>query len=273
MIVALTVAFLLAVIVGVVYIFLIMPRVSDRADMDMLTCDYAHRGLHSKAYPENSLPAIALAMENGFGVELDVQMSSDGEIMVFHDQNLKRMCGVSSRIPLVKSAVLRRLPLGGTSYTVPTLEEVLSMVDGRVPILIEIKSDTKNDELCRRLADMLDTYIGVFAVASFNPQILAWFKRYRPRFARGQIVAKVPRVRGTKAPRLTARLLSGLLLNCLSRPDFIIINGGSMGSLSFKLCTLLFRCRGFVFTVRNQKQYRLCHSKGYYAVFEKFLPF
>lgn len=273
MIVAITVAFLLAVILGVVYIFLIMPRVSDRADMDMLTCDYAHRGLHSKAYPENSLPAFALAMENGFGIELDVQMSSDGEIVVFHDPNLKRMCGVSARVSSIKSAVLRRLPLGGTEYTIPTLEDVLSMVDGRVPLLIEIKSDTKNDKLCRRLADMLDVYPGVFAVQSFNPQILAWFKRYRPRFARGQIVAKVKKVRGTKAPRITAFLLSGLLLNVLSRPDFISVNGGRMKSLSFRLCTSLFRCRGFVWTVRNQKQYRACHGKGYYTIFEKFLPF
>lgn len=268
-----TVIFLIAVIIGVTLVFLIMPRVSDRADMDMLTSDYAHRGLWSKHIPENSLPAFALAIEQGVGIELDVQLSADGVIMVFHDANLKRMCGINSRLSVNKAAVLKTLKLGGTQYTISTLEEVLSMVDGRVPLLIEVKGEGKEEKLCRSLADMLDMYPGVFAVQSINPQILRWFKKYRPRFPRGQIVLKVKRVKGRKAPRLTAFLLSNMFFNVLSRPDFISISGKRMKNLPFRLCVGVFKCRGFVWTVRNQNQYRKCHSKGFYTIFERFLPY
>lgn len=273
MIIAITVVFLLAVIVGVVYVFMIMPRVADRADMDMLTADYAHRGLHSKQYPENSLPAFLLAVDHGFGIELDVQLSSDGEIMVFHDVGLKRMCGVNSRLSANRCATLQSLRLGGTEYTIPTLEQVLTLVDGRVPLLIEIKGEGKEEALCRKVAESLDMYPGAFAIQSFNPQVLAWFKKYRPRFARGQLVTKVKEVKGRKAPKLTAFMLSNMLLNVLSRPDFISISGTRMKKLSFRLCVSLFKCRGFVWTVRNQNQYRMCHSKGLQTIFERFLPY
>ena len=228
MIIAITVVFLLAVIVGVVFIFLIMPRVSDRADMDMLIADYTHRGLHSKQFPENSLPAFQLAVDHGFGIELDAQLSSDGEIMVFHDYTLKRMCGINSRISVNKCKTLCSLRLGGTEHTIPTLEQVLTLVDGRVPLLIEIKGEGKEEALCRRLAETLDMYPGAFAIQSFNPQVLRWFKKYRPRFARGQLVTKLKEVKGRKAPRLTAFMLSNMLLNVLSRPDFISISGTRM---------------------------------------------
>ena len=116
-------------------------------------------------------------------------------------------------------------------------------------------------------------YPGAFAIQSFNPQVLSWFKKYRPRFARGQLVTKVKEVKGRKAPKLTAFMLSNMYFNVLSRPDFISISGTRMKSLSFRLCTSLFKCRGFIWTVRNQKQYRMCHSKGYQTIFERFLPY
>ena len=273
MVLILTVIFLIAVIIGVTLVFLIMPRVTDRADMDMLTSDYTHRGLWSKQIPENSLPAFALSIEQGFGIELDVQLSSDGVVMVFHDPNLKRMCGVNSRVSVNKAAVLKTLSLGGTQYTIPTLEDVLAMVDGRVPLLIEIKGEGKEEQLCRAVAEMLDMYPGPFAVQSFNPLVLKWFKKFRPRFPRGQLVTKVNKVKGRKAPRLTAFLMSNLFLNVISRPDFISVSGKRMNNLPFKLCVGLFKCRGFVWTVRNQNQYRKCHSKGLYTIFERFLPY
>ena len=272
MVIAITVAFLLTVIAGAIYIFLIMPRVSDRADMDMLITDYAHRGLHSKQYPENSLPAFFLAVQHGYGIELDVQLSADGEVMVFHDVLLKRMCGVNSKLSVNKRATLTALRLGNTQYTIPTLEQVLTLVDGRVPLLIEIKGDGKEESLCERLSEMLDVYSGAFAIQSFNPQVLRWFKKHRPRFARGQLFTGVKEVKGRKAPKLCAFMLSNMLFNVLSRPDFISVSGTKMKNLSFRLCVSLFKCRGFVWTVRNQKQYRACHRKSLHTIFERFLP-
>ena len=273
MAIALTAVFLITVIVCVLFIFMIMPRVSDRADMDMLSADYAHRGLWDKGIPENSIPAFARAVERGFGIELDVQLSADGEIMVFHDYNLKRMCGMNSRLSVNKARVLKTLKLGATEYTIPTLDEVLTLVDGRVPVLIEIKGEGDESQLCRRLAETLDTYPGVFAIQSFNPSTLKWFKKFRPRFPRGQLVTKIKKVKGRRAPKLTAFLLSNLFLNVVSRPDFISVSGTRMKNIPFRLCVSLFKCRGFVWTVRNQNQYRICHGKGLYTIFERFLPY
>lgn len=272
MAVAITVIFLLAVIFATVYIFLIMPRVSGRADMDLLTTDYAHRGLHNASYPENSLPAFYAAIQRGYGIELDVRLTKDGNVAVFHDASVKRMCGASKNVSDMTLTELRSLPLSNTVYTVPTLSEVLALVDGRVPLLIEIKGEGKEERLCRAVATLLDTYSGAYAIQSFSPFVLGWFKRYRPRFARGQIVCKLKTIPGRKHSRLSAFALTHMLTNVIARPDFISISGSQLKSLSFKLCVSLFKCRGFVWTVRKQEQYDRVHRLGLFAIFEKFIP-
>lgn len=272
MAVAITIVFLVAVIFAVIYIFLIMPRVSDRADMDMLTADYAHRGLHDARFPENSLPAFLSAVQKGYGIELDVRLTGDGKAVVFHDANTKRMCGVAKNVSELTLSELKSMPLRGTIYTVPTLSDVLSLVDGRSPLLIEIKGEGKEEKLCRTVSELLDTYPGAFAVQSFSPLVLGWFKRYRPRFARGLLVCKLKAVKGVKHPKLTAFALSNMLTNVIARPDFISANGAHLKNVSFRICISLFKCRGFVWTVRKITQYRRVHRLGLFTIFEKFIP-
>ncbi len=270
MMIAVTVAVLLVVIIAVVYVFMIMPRVTDRADMDMVSTDYAHRGLWDTANPENSLAAAALAVKYGYGIELDVQLSGDGQIMVFHDTGLKRMCGVDKPLGGLTCRELKSYRLAGSTQTIPTLDEMLALVDGRVPLLIEIKGEGKEEKLCRRVAERLDTYNGAFAIQSFDPRILSWFKSYRPRFARGQLVMKFTKRTEKSLP--VRLLLSGLMLNVLSRPDFISVRGDHVNSLAFRVCVSLFKCRGFVWTVRSDSGYKLCRRRGLFAIFEKIRP-
>lgn len=272
MTVAITVIFLVAVILAVIYIFLIMPRVTDRADMDLISTDYAHRGLHSAGIPENSLPAFFAAIRRGYGIELDVRLTKDRQVVVFHDADLKRVCGVKGSVSSLTLKELKSLRLCGTSYTVPTLSEVLALTDGRSPLLIEIKGEGKEDVLCRAVSELLDTYPGAFAIQSFNPLILAWFKRYRPRFARGLLVCRLKEVKGKKHPRLTAFALSNMLTNVIARPDFISVNGAHLKNPSCRICLSLFKCRGFVWTVRKGTQYKRIHSLGLFAIFEKIIP-
>ena len=272
MLVALTVVFLLTVIFAVSYVFLIMPRVTDRADMDMLSTDYAHRGLWGEKYPENSLPAFALAVERGYGIELDVRLSADGEVMVFHDEKLRRMCGVDGAIGDYGASELQRMGLANTSYGIPTFAKVLEIVDGKVPLLIEIKGEGKEEKLCRKLSVMLDTYNGAFAVQSFSPLVLSWFKRYRPRFARGQLVTRVRRVEGKRYSHFLAFLLSNMLLNVMSRPDFISMDVRRLHNFGFRLCVPLFKCKAFVWTVRTGEQYKKVRTLGLFAIFEKITP-
>ncbi len=267
-----TVVLLILIIIAVIYVFLIMPRVTDGADMDLVSTDYAHRGLWDTLNPENSLAAAQLAIKYGYGIELDVHLSADGRIVVFHDTSLKRMCGIDKNIKDCTLAELKRYRLADTQHTIPTLEEFLSLVDGKVPLLIEIKGEGKDEALCRALAERLDVYDGAFAIQSFNPRHLAWFKSYRPRFARGQLVSGFKLKSKSKKSPIIRFMLSALLTNVLSRPDFISVSFGHMKSLSFRLCASVFRRRCFVWTVRSEENYKLCHRLGLFAIFEKIRP-
>lgn len=262
---------LLLVIAAVIYITLIMPRAIDGADMDLLCCDYAHRGLWNENIPENSLAAFDLAAKSGYGIELDIQLSKDGRIVVFHDFSLKRMCGVSRQVSSLTLAELKTLRLAGTNQQIPTLVEVLQLIDGRVPLLIELKGEDIDTTLCSKAAKILDNYRGQFSVESFNPIILSWFKNYRPRYARGQLVTDLIKEK-RKGNKFLSFVLSHMLLNFLSRPDFIAIDQKYQDKLSFKICTGLFHAKAFVWTVRNPKQYVAAHRSGKFTIFEKITP-
>jgi len=264
------------VLIAVVYVFLTMPRVVDSADMDLLCTDYAHRGLHSNQVAENSLTAFELAKNAGYGIELDVQMSSDGKIFVFHDDNLKRMCGIDKKLTDTSSDELSSLILANSQEHIPLFTDVLKLVDGRVPLLIEIKHTPNEKELCQQLCVILDTYQGAFAVQSFNPQILSYFKKYRPRFARGQLVTRLGKKQRKEkaAPKnpIICFALTHMLTNVLSRPDFISIDGKMLGEPAFLLATKVFRSKAFVWTVRKDEQYSVCRKKQLYAIFEYIHP-
>lgn len=273
---AILIALSVIIIIAVIYIFLTLPRVFDPANMDYLLIDYAHRGLHDKESPENSLSAFAKAVEENHGIELDVQLSSDGEIFVFHDDSLKRMCGVDKKIHELTAEEIKSYRLLDTNESIPTLDEVFKLVDARVPILIEIKYYARTTELCAALASALDKYYGIFAVQSFDPRALRYFKKNRPRFARGQLVGKpLPRSqrKGEKNENpIVSFLLTHLLLNFISRPDFISIQNNHARELGFVLATEIFKAKGFIWTVRSNKQFNFFKRQGYINIFENFKP-
>ncbi len=262
------------VTVAVVYIFLVMPRVGG-ADMDLQSTDYAHRGLWSPSVPENSLAAFREAKLEGYGIELDVRVSADGVPVVFHDASLMRMCGKRQMLSSLRAAELCALSLKGTEEYIPTLSQVLSLVEGHVPLLIEIKGtvlDSATRRLCQALCEILDGYGGAFAIQSFSPKILAYFKKYRPRYARGQLVAKMTKQSSAGLNALIRFALTHMLTNVISRPDFVAVDGRLINEPAFLLATKLFSARGFVWTVRREEQYALCRRRSLYAVFEKIKP-
>ncbi len=270
MIVALII-FLLVLIISVIYIFLIMPRAIDGADMELLSCDYAHRGLWGENVPENSMAAFELAARSGYGIELDVQLSKDGRVVVFHDFTLKRMCGIDRRVCDMTLAEIKTVTLARTNQQIPTLVEVLQLIDGRVPLLIELKGEDLDTTLCSRVAKILDNYRGAFCVESFNPVILSWFKNYRPRYARGQLVTNLMKEK-KDGSKVLSFVLSHMLLNFLSRPDFVAIDKKYQSKLGFKICVGLFRAKAFVWTVRTPKEYIIAHRTGKHTIFERIRP-
>lgn len=272
-----TIVLLVLIILAVIYVFMVMPRVTDGADMDMQSADYAHRGLHGKGIPENSLAAFKEARDLGYGIELDLRMSADGEIFVFHDDSLRRMCGVNGKISEMKSSEIKSLRLCKTAEHIPTLKELLALVDGQVPLLIEIKPDSNTPALCKKLCLIMDGYGGAFAIESCDPAVLIFFRKYRPRYARGQLVSKFTLADAAKDKRIPKNrfklfALTHLFTNVATRPDFIAIDGRLMHEPAFMLSTKLFGRIGLVWTVRTERQYELCRKQGLYAIFENIKP-
>lgn len=211
--------------------------------------NFAHRGLHTRdrTVPENSLAAFRLAAEKGYGMELDIQLSKDGYVVVFHDDTLERVCGVEGKVSDYPYSELKTFRLCGTEETIPLFSEVLDTVNGRGPILCELKSCGKRSrELCEKAYGFISEYRGDLCVESFDPTILQWFRFYAPELFRGQLVAPFKDYANSSAGRFTAFLLSRGLINFVSRPNFIAYKAGYQPP-TIRLA-MLFGARKFLWT-------------------------
>lgn len=203
--------------------FLLAPGHASKGQKAVFTRrNYAHRGLHTKdqSIPENSLRAFGLAVENGYGMELDVQLSKDGQVVVFHDDTLNRICGVDKRVDELTCEELKKLSLAGSIKDhIPLFSEVLALVNGETPLIVELKTGKRNNELCNKTYKLLQNYKGNFCIESFNPLIVSWFRFHAPEILRGQL-ATIPEKYVEQKPAL-AFLLGNCLFNVLARPQFI----------------------------------------------------
>ena len=237
-------------------------------DSELFT-DYAHRGLHGGSIPENSLAAFALAAEKGHGVELDVQLSKDGKVMVFHDYSLSRMTGRDALLSDLTADELKELRLAGTDEKIPYLTEVLDTIGGRVPILVELKGESTDTSVCPPTNEILSSYKGKYCVESFNPILLRWYRKNRPDVMRGILVTNA--VKEKKKLSLLNFALTNLLTNILCRPDFVAYDI-RYGSLSNDICTKCYDAPAFAWTVRNEDDYYKAREYGANVIFERIKP-
>lgn len=192
--------------------------------------NFAHRGLHTrdKTVPENSLAAFAAAVEDGYGMELDVQLSKDGHVVVFHDDTLDRVCGVHGRVDAFTLEQLREMRLCGTAQGIPLLTEVFDTVQGKAPMIVELKTGPRNTELCEKTLALLREYTkqynGAYCIESFDPRIVAWFKSNAPDILRGQLSDAAPAFKDK--PPILRFILANLLMNGVARPQFIAYGPG-----------------------------------------------
>ncbi len=253
-----------------IYLFvLVRPHGRSPADASLL-CDYAHRGLHGDGVPENSLEAFRRAADAGVGIELDVQLSRDGEVMVFHDDTLSRMTESPKHLSELTAAELTALSLGGTNETIPTFRDVLAAVNGRVPILVELKGENTNTALCSEAAALLNDYAGAYCIESFNPLLLRAMKKCLPHAFCGLLYTNV--VREKKKASLLNMMLTVMAFNCLCRPNFIAYHEVDRHTLPVKLTTGLYRAPKFVWTVRTEASLRQARESGETAIFETIRP-
>ncbi|WP_088105299.1 glycerophosphodiester phosphodiesterase family protein [Halalkalibacter urbisdiaboli] len=179
----------------------------------------AHRGYHSEHVPENSLAAFYGAIQEDFIIELDVRLLKDGEVVVFHDENLQRMTGRDKKIRDCTYAGLKKITLRHSSERIPLLKEVLDQVNGKVPLLIEIKNKGRVGELESKVVELLYKYNGVYAIQSFNPLSISWFKRHAPTVIRGQIAGDLVEEKSLKMRQ--KHVWNYFLSLKVSKPHFI----------------------------------------------------
>ncbi|WP_430911788.1 glycerophosphodiester phosphodiesterase family protein [Methylobacterium sp. sgz302541] len=236
----------------------------------------AHRGLHERAAgrPENTLAAALAAVEAGYAIECDVQISADGEAMVFHDEHLGRLTGLDAETGARRAAELEALPVLGTGETIPSLPRLLSAIAGRVPLVIEIKSLYSGDlALTRRVVELAAAYDGPVALKSFDPGIVAALAELAPGVPRG-IVAETTQDDPAYAllPEALRRSLANLLHLEDSRPDFLSWRVGDIPCAATHLCRLLARMPVMTWTVRTPEQVRHAATHADQMVFEGFRP-
>ena len=239
------------------YLFLIAPsRGARRYFAPFLAQVYAHRGEYDNVrVPENSLAAFRRAVKRGVGIELDIHLTADGEVVVFHDRTLTRMCGDDRRVSQMRADELTAMTLLGTGERIPTLREVLALVGGRVPLIVELKGETADTALADAAMPILENYGGAYCVESFNPLLVARYRKLAPHVMRGVLTTKF-RKDGEKRG-LLGYILQGLLLNFLARPDFVAARHVYGGSLPVRLCRKLGAAT-FAWTVKTKEEYAAC---------------
>lgn len=254
------------------YLFLIAPARTHPDDAPLRGWLYAHRGLHdgNQAVPENSMAAFRLAVEAGYGIELDVQLTRDGRLVVYHDGNLRRVCGVDRQIRDMTYDELCAVPLPDGSR-VPLFDEVLALVAGRAPMIVEVKQYGNPTVNAARTLEALRAYRGPFCMESFHPLAVRYFRRNAPDIVRGQLAS------GGKWNRrdtgfFTHIALKYLLVNALGRPHFVAYSVPDDRSLSIWLMKRFFRPLLAAWTIRSQALLDAAQAHYDYPIFERFTP-
>lgn len=269
-------------IVAFIYLILICPRIFHKPDRSVFRQKlFAHRGLfnnHSDA-PENSLRAFRKAVDAGFGIELDVQLTKDRVPVVFHDFALKRVCGVPGLVKDYTFEELQQFPLCGTDQRIPKFADVLKVIGGSVPMIVEYKSEDTDMSLCPPIDAMLTEYQdrtgGLYCIESFNPLILQWYRLHHNSVCRGQLsdgFLHNPKMHGVFYKTWFLFALQFLLTDFLTAPDFIAYNHKFRKNPSRSLCHALFRNRAAAWTIRSEKELQDAEKHFDVFIFDSFVP-
>jgi glycerophosphoryl diester phosphodiesterase len=252
-------------------VYALWPNRRNSKQFNML-CQYryAHRGLHDQQFPENSLEAFRQAMHAGFGMELDVQLTKDQHLVVMHDFNLLRACGLDCLVSDCDLATIKTLRLFNTAFPVCTFDEVLTLIDGKVPIIVEIKQRTKDSTVTQKVCERLAKYNGPFMVESFNPYSVKWVRQNHPTWIRGQLSTSFKNDQSVKP--WEGFLIQYLLTNILTRPDFVCYNVEQRQNLGFIIFHYLLLGGNGLYTITDYDLYKKLHPYYDFIIFENFDP-
>lgn len=234
-----------------IYLFLIFPSIKKKGDMFRRQPLYAHRGLFGGDVPENSMAAFEKAAAAGYGIELDVHVTADGVCVVHHDDSLKRMCGVDKSIEKSNYDEIKDVTLPDGSK-LPLFTDVLALVGGRVPLIVELKCEKTDVRVAEESAKILAEYGGEYCMESFDPIVVRRYKKLCPHIMCGQLAGRTYAKGDKFSRRLTKFAAENLLFNVISRPDFVAYEYRHRHNLSFLLCRL-FGAEKAYWTVKSEK--------------------
>lgn len=266
--------FVIALLILVcLYLYLLKPNTGRGEELRPFEETYiAHRGLFQpENIPENSCAAFARAVKHGYGIELDVQLTKDGKLVVFHDAMLTRMCGVKRKLRECTYQELREFTLGKSTEKIPLFQDVLNIVAGQVPMIIEVKAEGSWRATTEKLFEVLGDYSGIFCVESFHPSVLAWCRKNKPEVLRGQLSTNYWK-NNIKQVWIAKFVLSNLLLNFYGRPDFIGYNYKYAGEFSYTLCRKLYRVKNAAWTIRSEEALAEAEEIFSIIIFDSFIP-
>ena len=240
---------------------------------ELLGWNYAHRGLHDSQLPENSLAAFRAAVESGYGIELDVHLTQDGNLAVIHDSLLNRTTGQAGRAEDLTTQDLKNYFLEGTQETIPELMDVLALVQGKVPLIIELKPvDGNHAQLAEAVCRMLETYQGYFCMESFDYRCLVWLRRHRPDIIRGQLAENFFASRND-LPDYVRFAATHCLTNFLTVPDFVAYRfDHRQKTPTCALSQKLWKAKGVAWTLRSREAFDQAKAEGWIPIFENFRP-
>lgn len=258
------------VILFLLYLFLVAPK-NKKEMKNYKSKYYAHRGLHNDERAENSMSAFKAAVDAGYGIELDIRLSKDGKLVVFHDDTLERVCGREGKVIDFTADELATFKLSGTDDGIPLFSDVLALIDGRVPLLVEIKENAGDSSVSLAACEMLNGYVGNFIVESFNPMSLKVVKENMPEIPRGILSHRYFDNEKCRTPLFFA--LQNLLLNFLCRPAFIAYDHRHAKSLSLRFVRSFFGADTVAWTVRSAEEEAIARKNGFDGIiFENYLP-
>lgn len=256
------------------YPLLLIPNISRKETMRSFQKHlFAHRGLYDNndRFPENSMAAFERAVQNGYGIEMDLQLTKDKQVVVIHDYDLKRVAGKDIKIGEQTYEELKSHILFQSAQQIPLFQDVLAMVNGRVPLIIELKARRGYQELCLKTWELLKNYQGLYCIESFHPLVVFWFKKNHPFIIRGQLSSNFAREQ-LKDSKIIQFVLTNLLLNFVSKPDFIAYNYQYKKNFSLILCKSLYKVKTAAWTIKSQRQLEENIKDFDIIIFDSFLP-
>ena len=222
----------------------------------------AHRGLHkSRIIPENSIQAFKNAMGKNYAIEFDINITIDKQIVIFHDDDLNRLCNKKERIEEVTYDFLKDLKLYKSDEKIPLLKELLVEISGKIPLVIEIKKHKNIGILENKLVDLLENYKGKYLICSFEKNILFWFKKNKPNLKRGLIFESNPK----KFEKYNKTLF--LYKYYKSRADFISLDYKLLDSSIYDFC-VKNSLDLITWTIRNKENFEKVKEKVDAVIFE-----